>query len=73
MIEKIKAILNSVRFWSFAIGEAGLFFSDMAANGFSLAKLWALIGAILVTAGTIGTIDKFGENIGQNKTIAKVE
>ncbi len=61
MIEKIKAILNSVRFWSFAIGETGLFFSDWSANGYHLSKLLALIGAILITAAAVGTIEKLGK------------
>jgi hypothetical protein len=59
MIEKIKAILNSVRFWSFTFGEIGLWLGYIAKNGFDLASLLTLLGSILVTAAGVGTIDKF--------------
>jgi len=62
MIEKLKLIFNSVRFWGFTLSEAGLFFREIALNGFTWEKLLLLVSAILLTAATIGTVDKWFSN-----------
>ena len=62
MVEKLKAIFNSVRFWGFALSEIGLFVREVALNGFTWEKILLLVSAILLTAATVGTIDKLFSN-----------
>jgi len=62
MIEKLKAIFNSVRFWGFALSEIGLFVREGALNGFTWEIVLLLVSAIFLTAASVGTLDKWFSN-----------
>jgi len=61
VIEKIKGIFNSVRFWGFVLGESGIWIGKVATDGFTYQGLLTLISVILLTAAGIGSVDKWAK------------
>jgi len=67
MIDKIKFLLTSLRFWQITLGSASAYTSYVVASGFSWVSLLNAITIWLgVVAGT-GTIDGIAERLSGNK------
>lgn len=66
MLDKIKEILNSVRFWQITGAAMSAYLADLATNGFSLPKLLMYVSGWLATVAGVGTVDKFGANLKGN-------
>jgi hypothetical protein len=64
MVAKLLAIFGSVRFWLITIAWAGFYASLVQAGGFDWVVLLKTIGEWLGTVAGVGTLDKFGQNIG---------
>ena len=64
MIEKVKALLNSVRLWTVVGSSAAGFFAEISTVGYSNAVLFKWIGICLASIVAIGTLDKSTENLG---------
>jgi hypothetical protein len=68
MIEKIKAIVSSVRFWMLTLGSASAYLAYVETSGFTWSSLLnALAIWLSVIAGT-GTIDKFSTSLAKKKS-----
>lgn len=67
MLEKVKAILGSVRFWTITLGSASAYMGFVEASGFTWSSLLNAIAIWLgIVAGT-GTIDGIAERISGTK------
>jgi len=62
MLKKIKEILSSVRFWQVVIASVVYY---LGVVGIIPSTIADAITAVLGVSVSIGTIDKFGKNIGQ--------
>lgn len=61
MIEKVKAIVGSVRFWIITLTAITGFLTLVEVNGFKVSDLLGVITAWLGTVAGVGTLDKFSE------------
>jgi len=61
MINKIKAILFSIRFWIITLTAVTGFLTLVQAHGFQMIDFLGVITAWLGTVAGVGTIDKFSE------------
>lgn len=64
MKEKIKELLNSVRFWQVTFATAFLLLGHYLPD---LAFLWNTLAGYLATIAGVGTVDKLGKSIGKVK------
>jgi hypothetical protein len=71
MIDKIKELVNSIRFWIVTFGWASNYLSYVAANGFDIATLLQQLALWAGSVVAIGTVDsamtKFGAALGNRK------
>ena len=63
MLEKIKAILGSVRFWIITTGSASAYLAFVEANGFTWSGLLNAVSIWLGVVVGIGTLDKLTETL----------
>lgn len=61
MLDKVKSIVGSVRFWIITLTAITGFLTLMEVNGFRVSDLLGVITAWLGTVAGVGTIDKFSE------------
>lgn len=59
MIEKIKKLIGSIRFWIALLGAVAAYLALVEVNGFVLSDLFNVITGFLAAVVAIGTIDKF--------------
>jgi len=67
MVEKIKAVLGSIRFWIFTFGAAAVIAGYIEANGFQVSYLLNGIAGWLGLVGGVGTLDGFIEKYSKAK------
>ena len=76
MVNKIKNLLGSIRFWIVSLGALVMVLESMAAGSFSLVSLLNVIegwAVVVVGLGTIdGLVSKFGAALSAGKTQAPV-
>jgi hypothetical protein len=61
MMNKIKGLLSSIRFWVYTLGATAGFLAEVSANGFNLEKLFLFIAGWLGVVGVTGGLDKWFE------------
>lgn len=61
MIEKIKLLISSIRFWIFTLGAISAYLALVELHGFLPSELFAAISAWLLTVGGTGSLDKWFE------------
>jgi len=61
MLEKIKTLLGSIRFWLITIAWLGVYLAVVEKSGFQLPELFTQIGIWLGSIATVGTVDKFSK------------
>lgn len=65
MKAKVFAILGSIRFWIITLGWASFFVGLLQTYGFDLKTLFDCVAGWLGTVAGVGTLDRFGDNIGK--------
>lgn len=63
MIEKIKEILSSVRFWQISGASLSAYLADISLNGFQVSRLLMALSLWLGIIAGVGTVDKLGNNL----------
>lgn len=61
MVEKIKALLGSIRFWQLVLAAAGVQLSLVADHGFVLKELLQTLAGLLTAVSAVGTVDRLRE------------
>lgn len=69
MIEKIKAILGSSRFWIATLAWASDYAASVSTVGFSWPELFTQLSKWLGTVVAIGTFDSVAEKFGSKKVV----
>ena len=64
MVQKIKALLGSLRFWVVTLGWAAAFFALIETQGFSWQLLFDQVRNWFLTVAGIGTVDRLAETLG---------
>ena len=67
MIDKIKFLLTSLRFWQITLGSASAYTSYVVASGFSWVSLLNAITIWLGVVAGVGTVDSFATKFGIKK------
>ncbi len=67
MVEKLKELLNSVRFWQVTIGSVSAYLADVATNGFILAHLLMAVSIWLGVVASVGTLDSVATKLSSKK------
>lgn len=63
MTEKIKALLNSIRFWEITLGTLAGYLADVAKYGFDTPRLLVAISIWLTAVMSIGTFDSVAQKL----------
>ena len=66
MIEKLKNLLGSLRFWQVTLANLAVYIGVIIANGFSVEGLFTAIAAWFVIVAGVGTFDKAAKSVGGN-------
>lgn len=67
MLEKIKAIIGSIRFWVATLAWASDYLALVASEGFTLETLFAQVAYWLGTIVGVGTVDSVIEKYSKAK------
>jgi len=67
MLEKIKGIVGSIRFWVVTFGWLAAYLGVVAQKGFDLGDLFTQIGIWLGSVAALGTLDAVAERISGNQ------
>lgn len=59
MKEKIKELLNSVRFWTLTMATISAWLADVSTSGFELNRLLFIISGYLTAVVAIGSADSY--------------
>ena len=63
MLDKIKAILGSVRFWIISFSSISAYLGFVELNGFEYSSLFNAISIWLGVVAGVGTIDKISTSL----------
>jgi len=63
MIDKIKKLVGSIRFWIITLTAVSAYLSIVERSGFSWGALFDTLAVYLGTVAGVGTIDKLAENL----------
>lgn len=67
MVEKVKQLLGSVRFWMATFAWASAYLAGVTEHGFSWAELFDQVSKWLGTVVAVGSLDSIAEKVSPRK------
>ena len=64
MLDKVKELLGSIRFWVVTFGWASEYLAQVTADGFDLPVLFTRVSVWLASVAAIGTFDSIAVKFG---------